>query len=147
MLMRHYNPALRMQEFRKGFDMLNTMLDEFSQKEQSEFDFNPTINTREGEDAYYLEVDLPGLKKDEIDIRIEDNTLIISGERRVKNEMKRENYYKIESSFGKFSRSFALPDDIDVDKINAESENGVLEIVVPKLEVAEVEKVKKITIN
>ena len=59
--------------------------------------------------------------------------MTISGERKFKNEVKEEDYYKIETAFGKFSRSFNLPDDADVENIEASSDNGVLEVVIPKL--------------
>jgi len=149
MLVTRYNPTVQMREFRRGFDMLNAMLDEFTPKSQSGFkaDFTPAINTREGEFAYHVEVDLPGMKKEDINIQVEENTLVISGERRVKEEMKEENYYKVESSFGTFSRSFSLPEDADIENIHAESADGVLEVIVPKLEVQKVEKVKKVAIN
>jgi HSP20 family protein len=149
MLVTRYNPNRQMSDFRRGFDILNSMLDEFVPTRENSFktDFTPTINTREGEFAYHIEVDLPGMKKDDIDIKIEDNTLVISGERKIKDEIKEENYYKIESSFGSFSRSFSLPEDADVEQIHAQSEDGVLEVVVPKLEVQKVDKVKKVTIN
>jgi len=149
MLVTRYNPNRQMREFRKGFDILNAMLDEFTPEKENEFkaDFTPAINTREGEFAYHIEVDLPGMKKEDISIQVEDNTLVISGERKVKEEIKEENYYKIESRFGTFSRSFALPEDADIEKIHAESQDGVLEVVVPKLEVQKIDKVKKIEIN
>ncbi len=149
MLITRYNPNVQMREFRRGFDILNSMLDEFTSREKGSLktDFSPDINTREGEFAYHVEVDLPGMKKEDISIEIEDNTLIISGERKVKEQIKEDNYYKIESSFGVFSRSFSLPDDADIENIHAQSQDGVLEVVVPKLEVQKVEKVKKIAIN
>ncbi len=149
MLVTRYNPSRQMSEFRRGFDLLNSMLNEYTPQKESSFtaDFSPAINTREGEAAYHVEVDLPGMKKEDIDISVEDNTLIISGERKVKEEIKEENYYKVESSFGTFSRSFSLPDDADIEQIHAESADGVLEVIVPKLEVQEVEKSRKIAIN
>jgi HSP20 family protein len=150
MFVTHYNPNRRIREFRRGFDILNAMLDEFSPTKTDDgfkADFTPTINTREGEYAYHVEVDLPGMKKEDINIQIEDNTLIISGERKIKDEIKEENYYKIESSFGTFSRSFSLPEEADVENIHAESKDGVLEVVVPKLEKPKIDKVKKIAIN
>jgi HSP20 family protein len=149
MLVTRYNPNIRMREFRRGFDLLNSMLDELNVGSESEFkhDFSPAINTREGEYAYHIEVDLPGMKKEDINIQVEDNTLVISGERKMKEEMKEENYYKIESSFGSFSRSFSLPEEADVENIHAESTDGVLEVVIPKLESAKVDKVKKISIK
>ena len=145
MLVTRYNPGFRMREFRRGFDLLNSMLDEFNG--DNENGFVPAINTREGEYAYHIEVDLPGIKKEDIDIKVEDNTLVISGERKMKEELKEENYYKIESSFGSFSRSFSLPEEADVENIHAESKDGVLEVVVPKLESAKVDKVKKISVK
>lgn len=149
MLVTRYNPNIRMRDFRRGFDLLNSMLDEFNIDNNTELknDFSPAINTREGEYAYHIEVDLPGMKKDDINIQVEDNTLVISGERKMKEEMKEENYYKIESSFGSFSRSFSLPEEADIENIHAESTDGVLEVIVPKLESAKVDKVKKVAIK
>jgi HSP20 family protein len=150
MFVTRYNPRTSFSNFRNSFNMLNSMLDEFDTREgESSFnaDFTPAINTREGELAYHIEVDLPGMKKEDINIQVEDNTLVISGERKIKEELKEENYYKIESSFGKFTRSFSLPEDADIEKIHAESQDGILEVVVPKLEVQKVDKVKKIEIK
>ena len=149
MLVTRYNPNLKIKEVRRGFDLLNSMLNEFNVEKTDGFksNFSPTINTREGEYAYHIEVDLPGVKKEDINIQVEDNTLVISGERKIKEEMKEENYYKIESNFGSFSRSFSLPEEADIENIHAESTDGVLEVVVPKLESAKVEKVKKISIK
>ena len=149
MLVTRYNPNTQAKEFRRGFDLLNSMLNDITEQNQSAFtgDFSPAINTREGEFAYHIEVDLPGMKKEDINVQIEDSTLIISGERKVKEEIKEENYYKIESNFGSFSRSFTLPEEADIENIHAESEDGVLEVIVPKLESAKVDKVKKIDIK
>ena len=95
--------------------------------------FVPNVNTREGEFAYHVEVDLPGVKKEDIKVDVKDNALTISGERKFKNETKEDDYYKIESSYGKFSRTFTLPDDADIENIEASSTDGVLEVVIPKL--------------
>jgi len=149
MFVTRYNPYSQMREFRKGFDFLNTMLDDMSNHQSSSMSdsFSPSINTREGEFAYHIEVDLPGVKKEDIKIEIEDNVLVVSGERKTKEEIKEENYYKVESSFGSFSRSFSLPEETDIENIHAESVDGVLEVVVPKLEKALVDKVKKVEIK
>ena len=150
MFVTRYNPERRMREFRRGFDLLNSMLDDFSQSGDSDtsyVDFTPAINSREGEFAYHIELDLPGAKKEDIDISVEGNRLIISGKREFKKELKEENYYKIESSFGSFSRSFELPEGVDVENIKANSEDGVLEVVIPKLKKENTDKVKKIAIN
>ena len=95
--------------------------------------FVPVVNTREGEFAYHIDVDLPGVDKKDIKVDIHKNVLTISGERKTKEEIKEEDYYKVETSFGKFSRSFTLPENADIENVAASGENGVLEIVIPKL--------------
>ncbi|MGA1931812.1 Hsp20/alpha crystallin family protein [Arcobacter sp. YIC-464] len=107
--------------------------------------FAPSVNTREGEFAYHIDIDLPGMKKKDINIDIKDRRLTIWGERNFKEEVKEEDYYKVESSFGKFQRVFTLPDNVDIENISASSENGVLEIVLPKIK--EDDKKRKIQIK
>jgi len=107
--------------------------------------FVPTVNTREDEKAYHIEVDLPGVKKDDIHVDVSDGVLSISGERKFKKETKEKDYYKVESSFGKFERSFRLPEDVKDEDIKAETKDGVLEITLPK--VKKEEKKKKIEVK
>lgn len=95
--------------------------------------FSPTVNTREGEYAYHIEVDLPGVKKDDIKVEVKDNRMTVSGERKTKEEVKKDDYYRVESSYGHFERSFTLPDSVDVENVKASSKDGVLEVVIPKL--------------
>lgn len=143
-----YNPEKELQEFRRGFEHFDSFLDNFLESKGTliKTDFNPSVNTREGEHAYHVEVDLPGVKKDDIDVDVKDNIVTISGERKTKKEVKEEDYYKVESSYGKFERSFTLPENVDVENIHAESQDGVLEVVIPKLSKAE-NKSKKIEIK
>ena len=108
--------------------------------------FSPSVNTREGEYAYHVEVDLPGVKKDDIHVDLKGNVLTISGERKTKKEVKEEDYYKMESSYGKFQRSFTLPENTDAENIEANAEDGVLEVVIPKMERSK-KKSKKIKIK
>jgi HSP20 family protein len=145
MLVTRYNPY---SEVRRGFELLNSMMQnlDVAADEGAIASFVPKVNTREGDDAYYVEIDLPGIKKEDIEITTEDNVLTISGERKMKDEMKEDDYYKIESAYGKFSRSFTLPEKVDVEKIEAQSKDGVLEVVIPKLKEEE-KKPKKIEIK
>jgi len=147
MLATRYNPYNDL-DIKKGFEVLNTILNTIDgNKDESPIaSFTPRVNTREADDAYYIELDLPGIKKDEIEITTEDNILTISGERKFKEEVKEEDYYKVESRYGKFSRSFTLPEDIDISAISAKSEDGVLEVVIPKKE-DESKKLRKIEIK
>ena len=131
----------------RGFDLLNEFLNKFDQKgEGSIASFNPLVNTREENDRYYIEVDLPGIKKEDVEINVDNNILSISGKRGFKNETKEENYYRIESTYGTFERSFRLPEKVDVENIKASSVDGVLEVMIPKLP-ASVNNLKKIEIQ
>jgi HSP20 family protein len=143
-----YNPAKELLDLRKGFKDFDSILDNFIENRGSliKTDFTPSVNTREGEHAYHVEVDLPGVKKDDISVDVKDNIVTISGERKTKKEVKEEDYYKVESSYGKFERSFTVPENVDVENIHAESQDGVLEVVIPKLSKAE-NKSKKIEIK
>ena len=102
-------------------------------EENSLSGFLPVVNTREGEFAYHVEVDLPGVKKEDIAVDVKGNILTISGERKYKAEVKKDDYYKCESNYGKFQRSFSLPKNADSENIKASAENGELEVVIPKL--------------
>jgi HSP20 family protein len=145
MLVTKYNPY---NEARRSFDLFNTLMQTLDpvREESVISSFIPNVNTREGEYAYHVELDLPGIKKEDIEITTEDNVLTISGERKMKEEVKEDDYYKVESAYGKFSRSFTLPEKIDVESIHAESKDGVLEVIIPKLKEEE-NKPKKIEIK
>ena len=108
--------------------------------------FTPAVNTREGEYAYHVEVDIPGVKKEDLNVDLKDDVLTIWGERKTKSEVKEKDYYKQECSYGKFQRSFTLPDNVDVEHIEANSEDGVLEVVIPKLN-KEDKETKKIEVK
>jgi len=95
-------------------------------------------------DTYDIEIDLPGVKKEDIEIKIEDDYLTINAVRRTKKEVNQDDYYLCESNFGLISRSFVLPKDIDRDKISAHLEDGRLYI---SLEKEEARKAKSISIK
>jgi HSP20 family protein len=94
--------------------------------------FNPACEIDEQDDHVLISVDLPCISKDEVKVEVVDNRLVISGERKHEKESKARS----EKFYGRFERSFALPTAIDVDKIEARYENGVLELAVPKAESA-----------
>lgn len=104
--------------------------------------WSPSVDIYETTDKIILKADLPGMRQDEVELKVENNTLIIKGERQVEKETKREDYLRIERSYGAFSRSFQLPNAVDVDRITAEHKNGVLEIVLPKKEETRPKKIK-----
>ena len=94
--------------------------------------FTPAVNERVDEKGYYLEIDLPGVKKEDIDISVNDGVLVVSGERKLEKKEEKPNYTRIESFFGRFERAFKLPTDADLDNIEAKYEDGVLKIFIPK---------------
>lgn len=104
--------------------------------------FSPAVNTREDDKAYYIHADLPGVDKKDIHIDLKDNMLTLSGERKHKEEIKEKDYYKLESFYGKFQRSFTLPDDADGNSIDAKTENGVLNITISKTAPKETKKIE-----
>jgi len=94
----------------------------------------PAVNSYEDKDAFMLSCDLPGMDQKDIKINVDNNTLTISGTRKLEHEEKKENYQRIECVFGTFSRSFTLPGTVDLEKIEANVEKGVLKIRLPKRE-------------
>jgi HSP20 family protein len=135
MLVKRYEPF---NDIRKSFDLVNAIINSVNEQttsEQNMVDFRPKVNTRETEDNYHIEVELPGVKKDNVDIKVDGNVLTISGERNVREEVKDEDYHKVESRYGLFSRSFTLPEKVDISRIQAEFENGMLEVAIPKLKI------------
>lgn len=105
--------------------------------------FVPKTDVVETANAYEVHLALPGVNKEDFNIEVNDNHLIISGERKFQNEKKEKNYHAIETHYGSFSRSFTLPENVDASKINAKYNNGILEVSIPKDE----KKVLKQTIK
>lgn len=102
----------------------------------------PQIDVFEIDDAIKLKAELAGLDPDDISIEVQDNVLTLSGERRFEEEVKEDKYYRIERRYGTFSRSLSLPQAIDENRIEAKYDNGVLEVTVPKAEVAKPKKIQ-----
>lgn len=98
--------------------------------------WTPSCDVYETNGEIIVKAELPGLKKEDVKVTIENNVLMIRGERKFEGEVKRENYYRIERSYGEFLRSFTLPLSIDAKKINAEFKDGMLKIALPKMEEA-----------
>ena len=94
----------------------------------------PPVDIYETQDALILEADIPGLELNDLDLRVEDNTLTVRGERKAKVEVEQESYHRVERTYGSFSRSFSLPHTVDPEKISATYENGVLRLTMGKRE-------------
>jgi HSP20 family protein len=94
----------------------------------------PPVDLVEAEDHFVLKADLPGLAEGDVNIEVQEGTLTISGERKAEHEQREKGWYRIERSFGRFSRSLTLPDGVDPDRIEASFSHGVLEVRIPKPE-------------
>jgi HSP20 family protein len=97
-----------------------------------EVDWAPSVDISETAEEYLIRAALPAVKKDDVSVTVEDGMLTLSGERQQQEEQKDEKFHKVESFYGNFSRSFALPDAVDTSAIRAESRDGLLTIHVPK---------------
>jgi HSP20 family protein len=104
----------------------------------------PSVDMFDKDDKIVIKAELPGLEKKDINVELKDGTLTLRGERKYDNEVKEENFYRREMSYGKFIRSFTLPAEVDAEKISAEFKNGLLTVEVPK---SESQKPKQITVH
>jgi HSP20 family protein len=102
-------------------------------------EWTPLMDIVEDEKAITLKIDVPGIDKKDVKIEVEDGVLTVSGERKLEKEEKKENFTRIERSYGSFTRSLRLPDYVDVKSITAESRDGVLNLTLPKIRSAKPE--------
>ena len=107
----------------------------------------PSANIKESEEAFEIELALPGFKKEDFKIEVQDKSLTVSSESKKENEDSNENYIRKEFSFNSFSRSFRLPRTVDSEQIVAEFENGILTLTLPKREEAKAKEPRLIAIN
>lgn len=106
--------------------------------------WSPNVDVVEQNGNYELRAELPGLKKQDIEVLFDDGELILRGERKWEDEDKKENYHRVERRYGKFERRFALPEEVKADEVKAEYRDGVLSVVLPK---AEAPKPKQIPVR
>jgi HSP20 family protein len=104
--------------------------------------FVPPVDIYEDENSFKLHVEVPGVKEGDIDIRLENNTLTLRGERKFESESKEENFRRVERRYGSFMRSFTLPNAVDPEKVSANYDNGVLEIQLTKRAEAKPKQIK-----
>ena len=94
--------------------------------------YSPSVDIAESDKEFEIQFQLPGLKKEDIQINVDNDRLTVSGERKFENEKKEKNYHTVESHYGSFSRSFYLPDSVNAEKIDASYKDGILTVLVPK---------------
>lgn len=135
-LMRYSDPTTDV--FNKRFsDVMDEFFNEAVTSRQNSF--SPRINISEDEKRFTIDVEIPGMNKEDIDVNLENRMLTISGERKFEREDNGTKFHRVETYFGSFNRSFQLPDSVDEESIEATYSNGILNITIDKSE----EKMKK----
>lgn len=135
------SPFAELERIRREFDRL---LEELIPGEGTERAFAPAVEMYETDKEVVVKAELPGVKKENIEVSIKDNMLHIRGEKKEEREEKTETVHRVERAYGKFERALSLPAEVKTDEVKAEFKDGVLEIRLPK---AEVSKDKKIEIK
>ena len=104
--------------------------------------FAPAVDVYEDEHQVALKIEVPGIDEKDIDVRVENNTLTVHGERKIESEEKEENYRRVERQYGSFTRSFTLPQTVDTENVSATYERGVLKVTLPKKAEAKPKQIK-----
>ena len=104
--------------------------------------FSPAVDVYEDEHQVTLKIEVPGIDEKDIDVRVENNTLTVHGERKIEKEEKEENYRRVERQYGSFTRTFTLPTTVDTENVSANYDKGVLKIALPKKAEAKPKQIK-----
>lgn len=141
-----FNPTRKLANFRHPMNFFDEIFGEFFKGDRMDLNrgWNPKVDIFEEADHIVMKAELPGVEKDNIAIDVNGRVLTVKGERSSDNEVKEDNYYRRERSYGKFERSFTLPAETDSEKIKAEYRDGVLKLNIPKPEFS---KPKHITVQ
>ena len=124
---------------------MNRLFDEFfgeRHQELAEGSWLPSVDVSETGEEIVVRAELPGLSKDDIELNIQDNVLTLKGEKKQEKKEEKENYHRVERSYGSFSRSFTLPAGVDPENVQASFKDGVLVIALPKVEEAKQKKIE-----
>jgi HSP20 family protein len=130
-----WEPFRDMLNFRADMDRFYKSFFGGAPEDQEGF-WAPVVDIEEDKDNFIVKAEIPGVKKEDIKVTVRDNILAISGERSSEREEKDKTFHRIERSYGKFSRTIALPATVDADKIKASYTDGILQIILPKPESA-----------
>ena len=114
---------------------------------EARYEWSPSVNISETDGEYLIRAELPAVRKEDVHVTFDDGLITVSGERMQKKEDKGEKFHRVETIYGKFSRSFSLPEDVDSAAIRAESKDGVLTVHVPKLKTEQKKAVTQIKVQ
>lgn len=131
----HYDPIRRSAQTRDEFERFwNTNVQKFFSGEDGLVGgkWAPLVDIYKDRDQYVLEAELPGLSKNDFDIKVDHHSLTLSGERKLEKRTENGDYHRVERSYGSFTRVFTLPDAVDSEKVSAEYKDGLVRIVLLK---------------
>ncbi len=134
-----WNPFAEIERIRREFDRL---LEELVPREEGERVFAPVVDVYETDQELVVKAELPGVKKENVEVSIRDNALHIRGEKKEEKEERTGAYHRVERVYGRFERAVPLPTDVKVESAKAEFKDGVLEIRIPKAEGAKEKKIE-----
>src|SRR6266446_5873073 len=135
MSLSHYDPLASLRQFEDAFTRFFT-------EPQSNRPWSPSVDIYETENELVLKADVPDVDLKDIDVRVENQTLTIAGERKFEKQDSGNGYHRIERNYGNFTRSFAVPNTFDTENVGAAYKNGVLTVTLPKKEAAKPRQIK-----
>ncbi len=135
-----WNPFREMEAFARRFNEL------FTVPMLGTFDWKPTVDIHETPENFLVTAELPGMKREDVNVSLEGGVLTLTGERKSETETKEQKAHRIERSYGRFERSFALPETVDPDKVLAEFRDGLLNVKLAKRPMPQ-SRAKRIAIN
>jgi HSP20 family protein len=135
MSLSHFDPLANLRLFEDAFTRIMN-------EPASNRPWSPAVDIYETENELVLKADLPDVDQKDIDVRVENQTLTIAGERKFEKKEDNKGFHRIERSYGNFVRSFAVPNSFDTEHIGAQYHNGVLSVTLPKKEAAKPRQIK-----
>ena len=137
-----YSPFLDTEDFPTGLRLFQDTVNRLLSEPAAARPWAPNVDIFETDNELVLKADIPGVDQKDIDIRIENGTLSIKGERKFEKEENNKGFHRMERSYGSFVRYFTLPETVDTEHVKAEYNNGVLNLTLPKKEIAKPRAIK-----
>lgn len=138
-----WRPFQELEEMEQRFeDLFGRSFMPVWRRSPSSDEWMPSIDMYEKDDKLIVKAELPGMKMEDIDVSVTDSNLTIKGEKKSSEEIKEDDYYRSECTYGSFYRSIPLPSNVDADKVEADYMDGILEVSIPKIPEAQPKKIK-----
>lgn len=137
-----YSPFVDTDDFPAGLRLFQDSVNRLFSDQATARPWAPSVDIFETDNELVLKADVPGVDQKDIDIRIENGTLQLKGERKFEKEEKNKGFHRLERSYGSFVRYFTVPESVDTENVKADFQNGVLTVTLPKKEIAKPKAIK-----